>query len=130
MQRASDREILSALGYGERSFGWDEWFGDVEGADYLTDRGKQAARQATIELTQFFGDGWLSRAIEPGPDGAAVPILGIVEYAGDPGHAVPGQPLGEDPRHLRRRLRVGRQAARPPAWARFGCGPASASRYP
>jgi DNA-binding Lrp family transcriptional regulator len=46
MQRTSDQEILSALGHGERKFGWDEWFGDVDGADYLTDRGKQAARQA------------------------------------------------------------------------------------
>jgi hypothetical protein len=45
MQRTSDQEILSALGHGERKFGWDEWFGDVAGADYLTDRGKQAARQ-------------------------------------------------------------------------------------
>jgi hypothetical protein len=76
MQRTSDQEILSALGHGERKFGWDEWFGDVDGADYLTDRGKQAARQAIADLTQFFGDGWLSRAIEPGPDGAAIPILG------------------------------------------------------
>src|ERR1700722_12317813 len=76
MQHASDREILSALGHGERDFGWDEWFGDVEGADYLTDRGKHAARQAIADLTQFFGDDWLAPPIEPGPDGAAIPILG------------------------------------------------------
>jgi len=43
MQHASDREILSAVGHGQREFGWDEWFGDVEGADYLTDSGKEAA---------------------------------------------------------------------------------------
>ena len=61
MQRTSDQEILPALGHGERKFGWDEWFGDVDGTDYLTDRGKQAARQAIADLTQFFGDGWLSR---------------------------------------------------------------------
>jgi hypothetical protein len=76
MQHDSDREIMSALGHGERKFGWDEWFGDVDGADYLTDHGKQAARQAITDLTQFFGDGWLSRAIEPGPNGQAIPILG------------------------------------------------------
>jgi hypothetical protein len=76
MQHGSDREIMSALGHGEREFGWDEWFGDLDGADYLTDCGKQAARRAITDLTQFFGDGWLSRAIEPGPDGQAIPILG------------------------------------------------------
>jgi hypothetical protein len=76
MQHDSDREIMSALGHGEREFGWMEWFGDVDGADYLTDRGKQTARQAIADLTQFFGYGWLSRAIEPGPDGQAIPILG------------------------------------------------------
>jgi hypothetical protein len=75
MRRASDQEILSEIGHGQREFGWDEWFGDVDGADYLTDGGRQAARRAITDLTSFFGAGWLSRAIEPGPAGAAVPIL-------------------------------------------------------
>lgn len=76
MQRASDEEILRAIGHGEREFGWAEWFGDVDGTSYLTDLGKAAARRAVTGFTSFFGPGWLSRAIEPGPDGAPVPILG------------------------------------------------------
>ena len=75
MSHASDREILAALGQGQRNFGWDEWFGDVEGADYLTASGKQAAARAITDLTKFFGDGWLHRAMEPGPSGPAIPIL-------------------------------------------------------
>ncbi len=67
---------MSAVGHGQREFGWDEWFGDVEGTDYLTDHGRQAAARAIRDLTEFFGNGWLSRAIEPGPAGAAIPILG------------------------------------------------------
>ena len=76
MLRTSDQEILSAIGHGEREFGWAEWFGDVDGADYLTSAGREAARSAIKDLTSFFGAGWLSRAIEPGPDGAPVRILG------------------------------------------------------
>ena len=76
MQRTSDQEILSAIGHGEREFGWAEWFGDFDGADYLTAAGKEAARCAIKDLTSFFGEGWLSRAIEPGPDRAPVWILG------------------------------------------------------
>jgi hypothetical protein len=76
MQHASDQDILSALGHGQAKFGWAEWFGNVDGADYLTEHGKQAARRAIVDLTQFFGSGWLSQAIEPGPTGAAIPILG------------------------------------------------------
>jgi hypothetical protein len=29
-----------------------------------------------VDLTEFFGDGWLSQTIEPGSAGAAIPILG------------------------------------------------------
>lgn len=76
MPTASDSEILSAIGHGQAEFGWDEWFGDVDAADYLTSVGKQAARRAAADLTGFFGPGWLSRAVEPGPAGAAIPILG------------------------------------------------------
>src|SRR4051812_8585038 len=46
---------------------------------------------------------------------------------------MPGQPPGEDPPDDIRGLRVGLEAAGPPsqaAWALFGCGPASPSRYP
>jgi hypothetical protein len=62
MQHTSDQEILSEIGHGQREFGWSEWFGDVDGADYLTDVGRQATRQAIADLTRFFGAGWLSRA--------------------------------------------------------------------
>jgi hypothetical protein len=48
----------------------------VDGADYLTDRGMQAARRAVTDLASFFGARLLSRAIEPGRAGAAVPVLG------------------------------------------------------
>jgi hypothetical protein len=76
MPHASDQEILSEIGHGQREFGWSEWFGDVDGAGYLTDGGRQAARRAITDLTSFFGTGWLSRAIEPGQAGAAIPYLG------------------------------------------------------
>lgn len=76
MSTASDSEILSAIGHGRAEFGWNEWFGDVDGADYLTGSGKEAARRAIADLSGFFGPGWLSRAIEPGPSGAPIPILG------------------------------------------------------
>jgi hypothetical protein len=72
----SDSEILSAIGHGQAEFGWDEWFGDVDTADYLTSVGKRAAKRAAADLTEFFGPGWLSRALEPDPAGAAIPILG------------------------------------------------------
>lgn len=58
---------------------------------------------------------------------------GVVEGAGNPGHAVPRQALREDPRHLRRGLRSGFEPAGPPSPRRMrlvGCGPASARRYP
>ena len=58
---------------------------------------------------------------------------GVVEHAGDPGHAVPGEALREDPRHLLRCLRVRLQPARPPPLGGMGLvrmGPALASRYP
>lgn len=67
---------MSAIGHGDREFDWDVWFGDVNGADYLTEAGREAARRAINDFTAFFGRGWLSRAIEPGPDGAPVWILG------------------------------------------------------
>jgi hypothetical protein len=76
MRHASDQEILSEIGHGQRRFGWNEWFGDVDGAGYLTEGGRQVARRAITDLTSFFGTGWLSRAIEPGQTGAAIPILG------------------------------------------------------
>lgn len=76
VQRASDDEIMSALGHGQREFGWDVWFGDVEHADYLTDVGREVARRAIKDFTAFFGSGWLSRAIEPSPAGVPVWILG------------------------------------------------------
>ena len=53
---------------------------------------------------------------------------GVVQGAGDPGHAVPGQPLREHPPDDRRGHRVRFQPVRPPpqaAWALLGCGPAS-----
>ena len=40
---------------------------------------------------------------------------GVVQRPGDPGDAVPGQPLGEHPPHHRRGLRVRLQPVRPPA---------------
>jgi hypothetical protein len=67
---------MSAIGHGHRKFDWDVWFGDVDGAAYLTEVGKAAARRAIKDFTAFFGRGWLSRAIEPGPNGAPVWILG------------------------------------------------------
>lgn len=67
---------MSAIGHGRREFDWDVWFGDLDSADYLTDVGKEAARRAITDFTAFFGRGWLSRAIEPGSDGAPVWILG------------------------------------------------------
>jgi hypothetical protein len=79
MPNSSDSEILSAIGHGQTEFGWNEWFGDVDTASYLTSSGKQAARRAIADLTGFFGPGWLSRAIEPGPSGPA--IRGLSVYA-------------------------------------------------
>ncbi len=38
--------------------------------------GREAARRAIKDFTEFFGRAWLSQAIEPGPDGAPVWILG------------------------------------------------------
>lgn len=75
MQHETNQEIISAVGHGRRELGWDEWFGDIEGAQYLTDCGKQAARRAIADLTTFFGTGWLSRATDPGLAGAAIPTL-------------------------------------------------------
>jgi hypothetical protein len=37
---ASDIEILSVLSHDRPEFGWSEWFGDVDAADYLTSGGK------------------------------------------------------------------------------------------
>ena len=76
MQLSPDHEIMSAVGHGDREFDWDVWFGDVDGADYLTEAGREAARRVIKDFTAFFGQRWLSRAIEPGPDGAPVWILG------------------------------------------------------
>jgi hypothetical protein len=73
VQRPSDEEIISAIGHGHREF---DWFGDLDGANYLTEVGKEAARRAIKDFTAFFGSGWLNRAIEPGPDGAPVWIMG------------------------------------------------------
>ena len=56
---------MSAIGHGHREFDWDVWFGDLDGADYLTEVGKEAARRAIKDFTAFFGRGWLNRAIEP-----------------------------------------------------------------
>jgi hypothetical protein len=39
MPTRSDSEILSAIGHGQAEFGWDEWFGDIDTADYLTSVG-------------------------------------------------------------------------------------------
>jgi hypothetical protein len=57
MRYASDQEILSEIGHGEREFGWNEWFGDVDGAGYLTEGGRQVARRAITDLARFFGAG-------------------------------------------------------------------------
>ncbi len=56
-----------------------------------------------------------------------------VQGAGDVGHAVPGEPAGEDPSHVPCRHRIWREAGQflaQRACAGFGCGPISTSWYP
>jgi hypothetical protein len=62
VQPSSDQEIMSAIGHGHREFDWDVWFGDVDGAAYLTEVGREAARRAIKDVAP-------SRAHGPAPGG-------------------------------------------------------------
>lgn len=82
----ADRDEWRAIDHGERPIDWDAWFGHPDGADYLTDDGKQVTRRAIADLTAFFGPTWLDRAIQPnlghpGPRiqglGASSPVLAL-----------------------------------------------------
>lgn len=72
----ADRDAWAAIDRGERPIDWEAWFGDVAGADYLTPAGKEVALRAVADLTAFFGEGWLDRALQPGAGGARIPGLG------------------------------------------------------
>jgi len=64
-----------------------------------------------------------SRAVRipPGVGGGRARDRGVIQRPGDSGHAVPGQPLGEHPRHHRRSGRVRLQPVRSPARGRRRC---------
>lgn len=50
---------------GRREWDWDVLVGDLDQASYLTSLGRDVARRAVVELGEFFGPGWLSRAANP-----------------------------------------------------------------
>ncbi len=75
---SSDSEAWRAIDRGERPIDWAAWFGHSEGAEYLSDAGKDVARSAAADLAVFFGERWLDKAMRPtGPSGAQrIPSLG------------------------------------------------------
>lgn len=82
----ADLDVWRAIDHGERPIDWAAWFGDPDGADYLTDEGKRVTRRAVADLTAFFGPTWLDRAMQPnrghpGPRihglGASSPVLAL-----------------------------------------------------
>ncbi|GAA3536854.1 hypothetical protein [Kribbella ginsengisoli] len=78
---SADRDVWRAIDRGERPLDWPAWFGQPEGADYLTPAGKDTAERAAADLTSFFGPKWLPQATQPGGGrrvnelGAASPVL-------------------------------------------------------
>jgi hypothetical protein len=97
MQHASDQEILRAIGHGQREFGWGEWFGDVEGADYLTDCGSTGAHRPRNLGTR--GPFWIldrhksgSWARAPLSQHGDTPQAATDQsQSADPGHQAPAQ---------------------------------------
>lgn len=81
----ADTDIWRAINHGERQIDWDAWFGHPDGADYLTDEGKQVRQRAVTDLTTFFGPTWLDQALQPLPGqgsriqglGASAPTLAL-----------------------------------------------------
>lgn len=51
----ADRDTWRAIEHGERPIDWEAWFGDPDGADYLTDEGKRVRCRGVADLTAFFG---------------------------------------------------------------------------
>lgn len=77
----SDLDAWRAIDHGQRPLDWQAWFGQPEGADYLTEAGKEVASRAAADLTSFFGQKWLPQATQHGGTrrinelGAASPVL-------------------------------------------------------
>lgn len=74
----ADSETWRAIDRSERQIDWTAWFGHSEGADYLSGVGKDVAQRAATDLTMFFGEGWLHKAMQPARQGEArrIPSLG------------------------------------------------------
>jgi hypothetical protein len=80
-----DQAMWRAIDHGERPIDWDAWFGHPDGADYLTNEGKQVRQRAVTDLTAFFGPTWLDQALQPLPGqgpriqglGASAPTLAL-----------------------------------------------------
>jgi hypothetical protein len=81
----ADEDAWRAVDRGERPIDWELWFGHPDGADYLTDEGKQARQRAVCDLTAFFGPRWLDQALRPYPSrgqrirglGVSAPVLAL-----------------------------------------------------
>jgi hypothetical protein len=72
----SDLDAWRAIDHGERRIDWEAFIGHPDGADYLTQDGKDLMSQAADDLTAFFGPDWLDRAMQPdGPRGSRIPQL-------------------------------------------------------
>jgi hypothetical protein len=74
----SDMDAWRAIDHGERPIDWAAFIGHPDGADYLTQAGKDLMSQAAGDLTDFFGPSWLDRAMQPhGPRGPRIPQLSV-----------------------------------------------------
>ncbi|MDX2707339.1 hypothetical protein PV350_31470 [Streptomyces sp. PA03-6a] len=87
-----DEEIWRAIEQGRRAIDWEAWFGASEGADYLTPAGHAVTKRAVADLTAFFDNRWLPKAVTPSPAsgkasdtfvglGGASPVLQILNGA-------------------------------------------------
>ncbi|MFD7894559.1 hypothetical protein [Streptomyces sp. NPDC059743] len=67
-----DQEIWRAIYHGDREIDWAAWFGQADGADYLSEAGHELTARAVAGLTEFFDSRWLPRAVTtPHTDGRA-----------------------------------------------------------
>jgi hypothetical protein len=72
----SDLDAWRAIDHGERRVDWQAFIGHPDGADYLTQDGKDLMSRVADDLTAFFGQDWLDRAMQPeGPRGPRIPQL-------------------------------------------------------